>query len=246
MCKYNQYKIQVVFLDGARETINFKGANTSSYKEMLQVYKTVKKDYQETTKTISFIGVSTDGEIGILFTKENQHNELKSIDKDTYDIALEIQSLLKTLQEKKSHHINMGQIMDKKQSDLLHKVETFKNKKFKDIYKRDNEKIKLFDELAECRDARRWHKDQKAYIYSLTKKMDLDKQLKAFELTKKKGASEYEYIEEESSTKAKIVQEIRYKDNMDRDYKVRVNKNKYDVVKIDERLKKIICYNNCK
>ncbi len=77
--KYESYSIKITYLNGDTEDINYKGINTSSYKDMLKLYKDVKEEYKNESVTINFVGKTENGELRILFQKEiiNKDTELK-------------------------------------------------------------------------------------------------------------------------------------------------------------------------
>lgn len=245
MCKYKSYKIIVTHVDGVKEIIQRKGVDMTSYKSVMSNYKTVKKEYTEAS-TIAFIGIGEGDLMETLFTKENKHNDITELEKSAYDIANEIKERLLILDRKLDHHEKMKCVAEKNISNIHHKIETVKNKRYKNDYTKNQDKIKIFDELEHNLSERRNNKNELIYLKNLSKRMDFSKRAIDFSLNKQKDSSEYQYIDEEVQEKLKMMQEIRYNNPIDRDFKIELNEKKFDKVIVDERHRKIICYNKCK
>jgi hypothetical protein len=75
--KYRRYKIIVNYLNGNKEEIEYinnKPVDTSSYKEMMKVYKEVKEQYISMCTSIDFIGITEDEQLNIMYSKKNKQD----------------------------------------------------------------------------------------------------------------------------------------------------------------------------
>lgn len=155
MCKerkYEKYQIEVVYLNGDKETLKLAGINTNSYTKMIEVYKNVKEKYSDEAKEIKFLGVTKDDQLEILFTKEFKNKINTDLDKDFIDIAHEVAEKFNLLSKKLTHDEKMMSAMDKKIDVILHRLRLFKGN--------NEEKIELFNLLQELEIKRTYYKNQ--------------------------------------------------------------------------------------
>lgn len=155
MCKerkYEKYQIEVVYLNGDKETLKLAGINTNSYTKMIEVYKNVKEKYSDEAKEIKFLGVTKDDQLEILFTKEFKNKINTYLDKDFIDIAHEVAEKFNLLSKKLTHDEKMMSAMDKKIDVILHRLRLFKGN--------NEKKIELFNLLQELEIKRTYYKNQ--------------------------------------------------------------------------------------
>lgn len=73
--KFNQYLIQITHSNGQTEDIEYTNYDKTSYKEMLNVYKTIKEEYSNVNCVIDFLGVNEKERV-VIFKKYNEVEEL--------------------------------------------------------------------------------------------------------------------------------------------------------------------------
>ena len=104
MCKerkYVSYKVVVNKKGGVKEEIQFEGINGSSYKNMLDAYRHyISECLTNDIITIDFCGVSSEGKLGIMWTKECK----KETDKTPFEVIAD------TIDEIKSYKDNYKNI----------------------------------------------------------------------------------------------------------------------------------------
>lgn len=259
--KYQEYSIKITYLNGDTEDINYKGINTSSYKDMLNIYKDVKEEYKNESVIIDFIGKTENGELGILFQKKiiNKDAELKEyaekvVNTEIEDIIKDIYNSFKLLNDKRKFTYEQIGIYNKKQDVLLHKIESFEN----DLG--DELKISIFDSLKELRECRRKLKNDinKCVAFNgmlcsckeiedklTTEKMEEILQ-KSIESINKINNKQYEYLSDEKAEELKIVKRVSYKNFKDRVKKINQLQKEYQKVYYDNSKMEIICYNKAK
>jgi len=168
MRKYEKYSIMVEYLNGEKENINLLGINTGSFKNILSVYHRIKKTYAEKVKTIDFVGVSSDGSIQVMWTKEIKPQGRQDLKQDINDIMANMSKEMLLIKNKNFYSFNMIDALTKKENIILHEIEDIHNLKFKNELDKNNEKIRLFNKLEDIRIEKRWHKDQLFLINKLS------------------------------------------------------------------------------
>ncbi|MBN1074736.1 hypothetical protein DVV91_10315 [Clostridium botulinum] len=246
--KYEKYQIVVQYYNGDTENINLAGINTSNYNNMINVYHNVKKKYYEGVKAIDFVGIGKDGSLGILFRKENKNKTGRDdLKENVEDIMNRISKDMLLIKEKNFYHYDMISALNKKEDMLLHTIESFKNRKFKNDNQRDREKIKIFNILEGVRDERRWHKEQLDTISKLQQHTLKEGMLNVTHLSNVFKASKtnkkMQYLDFKVAEQKKIYTEELIKD---KDRQVKKLKKDYEKVIIDEANERIIAYNKSK
>lgn len=124
--KYDAYKIKITYHNGDTEEVEYNShVDTSNYKEMLEVYRHTKEEYinHKEVAIIDFVGISEQGTIGILFTKEiSNYIEPEIIDymgRDVRDNINEINFLLSVIPKQKQHFEELLGETIKKRDDIF-------------------------------------------------------------------------------------------------------------------------------
>lgn len=68
-------------------------------------------------------------------------------------------------------------VAEKNISNIHHKIETVKNKRYKNDYNKNQDKIRIFDELEHNLSERRQNKNELIYLKNLSKRMDFSKRV---------------------------------------------------------------------
>lgn len=261
--KYQEYSIKITYLNGDTEDINYKGINTSSYKDMLNLYRDVKEKYQDESVTIDFIGATDKGELGILFQKKiiTEDTALKEYAEKVTNIKVEdiiknIYSNFKMLNDKRKYSHEQISICDKEQDILLHKIECFNNEL-------GNNEIKtsIFDNIQDIRIKRRRYKNDldncgklngKLYNYINQKndRLTTDKTenllSQVLESIQKTNNKQYDFLTDKKVEELKIMKEVRYKTQTERVKIMQKLKKEFDKIYCDESKMKIVCYNKAR
>lgn len=250
MRKYNEFKIEVEFLNGDIEEINYKSYDTKSYKQMMELYKETRDTYRDTSCKIKFKGISEEGELGVLFIKEikTKDQELKEEAEYIESVSIEVllENILKLgniINEEKKRLINLKiSEIDKKISSINHHAG---NKK----YATAEEKIIAMDELSNLNEKRRCYKDERSFFNSFhnQKKYKFireDEIKEAIEWLKVQQLRKQIKIENDDYEKKYKVEKVKYKNEKERLKIMRRIEGKYDNINIDRKNMEIIYYNN--
>lgn len=235
--KFTEYIIQTTSVIGEIETIEVTGINKSNYKEMLEVYRDVKEDYKDISCKIDFIGKNDNGQVKVLWSKNNINNEPKEYkEKSFQDI---ISEFLNATEEKINQCNYEISKLDKETSNTLHKIELVEFGDWNAQDEFNQEKIKLVDELIPILSKRRELKEElksinQSNIINMSK--SICQSIKDKQKVKSKKYT-YEKIVNEKSNK---IVEVSYKNDKDRIRITSALKRKYGTVNIDES-RKIIC-----
>lgn len=242
--KFQNYKLKINYPNGDTEDVNFKGINTSNYKDMLNLYKEVKEQYKDVCCTIDFIGESENGDLGILFTKciEIKEDQNSDMMRNTFDIASEIRYLLKLLNKKEKYHNHVLPALNKKQDVMLHQMENinkYKGTKNEILIK----KVQLVDEVYSIRSSRRFHKNELKYIKMIKDKVEINSLLEKFNINRIKTS--HDFVEtEKDMDRRRVMKEVRYKSDKERLNLMKQLEYKYSKIVNDAVGRKLICYNN--
>ncbi|HCL4455230.1 TPA: hypothetical protein N2D10_003257 [Clostridium botulinum] len=260
--KYQEYSIKITYLNGDTEDINYREINTSSYKDMLKIYKDVKEEYKNESVIIDFIGKTENGELGILFQKKiiNKDAELKEyaekvVNTEIEDIIKNIYNSFKLLNDKRKYSNEQINIYNKKQDVLLHKIEHFNNELENEM------KISIFDNIQAIRIQRRKLKEDLEnltnfngmlchYKNKVNKRLTTEQVEKilitALESIQKINNKQYGFLTDEKVEELKIMKEVRYKKQTERVKLMQQLKKEFDKIYCDESKMKIVCYNKAR
>ena len=242
--KFMIYKIKVVYNDGTVEYRNEQGYSTASYEDMKSLYEKVKEEVCDKDCKIVLLGVNFRGANRSLkeadFTKSSTE-EKKIYETSFKEYAEQIQDALKKMRMKRDYHRQVLDTIEKKDSIMDHRIETFNKKKWDKSDEMLEEKIKIFDELETIKSERRYHKNELEVIFGIRDRIDLKDVYEAF--TVKSIDCKYKYLDENMVKSLGIMQEVYYSTEKERVHKVRKFKEKYDKVKVDVKNRKITCYN---
>lgn len=249
MKKYQNYKISVTYINGDKEEINYKGINTSNYKDMIKLYSDIKDEYSDKSATIEFIGVDNSGELKIFWSKTVEVKEEKIINNDISieDILINIKANLELLIEKETlAHAKQG-ILDKQQDIQLHKIEGIDNGIFNNEEEKTLEKIKVFDSIHNLRIQRRQNKNNIS-LFSNINNIVNKKQLvgdisKILNISEKVCNKKYEYLTEKKVEEFNIVKKVKYRTEKERISLTSQLQPKYSKVYYENG--EILCYNKC-
>lgn len=141
--KYQMYLIQIDYPNGSYDTIEYTKdylkLDKTSYKQMLEVYRETKGEYENTRCTIRFIGISEDEQVEI-FSKEFEPQEVEqnSSIRDDIDVVIEqLDILIKKGEDAKSKKENYNIIV----RDIYHKEIEFSEDNS------ESHKVRVFDKL---------------------------------------------------------------------------------------------------
>lgn len=244
--KYTSYKVSITKTNGFSEDINMKGINNTSYKDMLEVYNSIKEQYANRSCIIEFIGVNgKDEEMKVIFSKSiNIENNEEKIKIKAKDMAKEINKLLddtkKLIKNNKKQNAKLLGGTNKKLDMNLH---TMQSNKLNKIHETNEEKLNRYDEISILRIDRMNYKNEISELNILKNILDsteqLQKDLKDFIKSKHKKIN----FSEESLKEYYIIKEEFYKTDKQRIKLMSEWENKYKKVVVDEVNKKIIAYN---
>lgn len=247
MCerKFSMYNVVVEFADGSREVIKYKEFDKTSYKDMMSMYKRVKEEYKDKNCNIKFVGVNKSGEMGVLFTKENIKEVSKKEDQEEIKVDESVVDLLKSLDETilkllESENKLNGRfgVINKKQDDILHKIEN-------SINISNEEKVKVFDKIHNLRKERRNIKNQLKAINKFNSGNYIQNNMEYIQRWSKFALQEFEEASESKKLKNKV-KEYPYIKDSQKEAMVTDLATKYEVVNVDEIKKIIYCYNKCR
>ena len=256
--KYSTYRIHVVY-KGGEEDIVLNDISSSNYKETLATYNEIKETLQDKGAIkIEFQGITKDGEIGVLFTKECELIEnteeseeieevkeirgFKEIFKDMHTLAVEL----------KTKYIHDNSIINYKTKELdmyLHIIETFDEKEFNTENEAILEQVRIFNEIKKLREERRNIKDNAKYLKHLSKILGfnandcLDNLIKSFKFEIKDN---YDILTEEKASKLKIFKKVHFKNDVERVKLEKRLKPQFEKIMVDKETNMILCYNKAK
>lgn len=239
MRKYENYKLMITYLNGDTEEIEYKGINTSNYKDMLSLYREVREQYKNESVTIDFVGISENGEMKVFFTKKIEVTGSTPDNNPNYeDIMKEISRISDMVIKKKNDLKSLLGIQDKKENIFLHNIENLRNLN-------DIEKINKFNELCEIRLKRRSIKNEISIYDSIRDRFSLQdtKLNKIFASLDKKVANSNNY--DITKDKKQMINEFPYKTFKEKIKLTKELSRKYDKVICDNEKMVIVCYNNC-
>lgn len=260
--KYQEYSIKITYLNGDTEDINYKGINTSSYKDMLKLYKDVKEEYKNESVTINFVGQTENGELGILFQKKiiNKDAKLKEEaekvkNTSVQEILNQIIDNFNVLKEKRRIAIKNRDSYTKETDIRLHIIE---DKLRSNEYVSPEEKIAMYDRIAKERVIRRQAKNDKYKIdnlYNSFKQIGAKENLCVNDIIEiletniniidKIDSKKYN-LTESKAEELKIMKKVTYRNFKDRISKTKQLEKEYDKVYYDNSKMEIICYNKAK
>lgn len=165
MSKFNEYCIKINYMNKDTEVIKYtdKGLDKCSYKSMLQIYKQTKEEYKDMCVTIDFVGISSTGELNILFTKEiineEEAKQKEIADRlencETLQILKNLKDNFELLNKRRGKVKSDYNIANKERDVKSHQIENFP-KDSEDML----EKIKLFNSFQKSCNKRREVKDE--------------------------------------------------------------------------------------
>ena len=254
--KYSTYRIHVVY-KGGEEDIVLNDISSSNYKETLATYNGIKETLQDKGAIkIEFQGITKDGEIGILFTKECELIEntenieetkeirgFKEIFKDMHTLAVEL----------KTKFQHDGEIIDFKNKELdmySHIIEDFDKNDFETEKEAILEQIRIFNTYQKLRNERREIKCNMKYIKHISSTLNikstnvLDKLIEGFKF--KVNDEKYNGFTERKASELKIFKKVSFKNDVERVKFEKSLKPQYEKVMVDKETNTILCYNKAK
>lgn len=252
MKKYQEYKIVVTYINGDKEEINYKGINTSNYKDMIKLYSDIKDEYSDKSATIDFVGISTCGELKVFWSKtvevKEVEEELINTDTSIEDILTNIKANLELLIEKETIAYAKQGILDKQQDVELHRVENIDNGIFISEEEKTLEKVKVFDSIQNIRKERRLNKNNISLNTNISNKInkkqiinDISSILGISEIANNK---KYEYLTDKRAEEFSIVKKVKFRTERERISLTSQLQPKYSKVYYENG--EILCYNKAK
>lgn len=250
--KYESYAVKINYVNGDTEEVSYEGINTTSHKEMINLYNDVKTTYNDiTVRTIDFIGKTKDGTLKIFFTKEINTNKENQLRANTVDLSNNIRNSLAILKQKMLSHKATIPAIDKKLDVINHRLELLDDKVINEEEKL-REKTALVNEIIKLRRDRRWHKNELMLINRLIEQdingmeLNLTHLINIFGVVEH-DTSDYKYLDWDTASSLLIYEEIPYINDEDGREKKNTLKNKgYSNVIINKFDKLVIGYNNSK
>ncbi|MEG2786448.1 MAG: hypothetical protein RR942_01415 [Romboutsia sp.] len=248
--KYDQYKIKITYHNGDIEEIKYESnINKSNYKEMLEVYRATKADYEDdkTVGMINFIGISEKGEVGIIFTKEVS----KLIDdkistqlaRDCRDVMKEACNIFRILKEQNIYYGEIIGKCEKRRDTLSHQILLLDNDNLEgaELSLKEHE---IITEQKEVELLRRKAKNNKTDLVSFFKKANLNNIITILE--EYSQPRDLNGCDKESTKdfKDRVEKEFTYKTEKQRIHYMSQFKNKFDEVKHDAVNKTLYFYNH--
>lgn len=257
--KYSTYRIHVVY-KGGEEDIVLNDISSSNYKETLSTYNEIKETLQDKGAIkIEFQGITKDGEIGVLFTKECELIEdtedtegteevkeirgFKEIFKDMHTLAIEL----------KTKFQHDGEIIDFKNKELdmySHIIEDFDKNDFETEEEAILEQIRIFNAYQKLRNERREIKCNMKYIKHISSTLNikstnvLDKLIEGFKF--KVNDEKYNGFTEKKAETYKIFKKVHFKNDVERVKLEKRLKPQFEKVMVDKETSTILCYNKAK
>jgi len=242
--------IQVNYLNGNKENIEYinnRPVNTSSYKEMMKVYKEVKEQYANLCISIDFVGITEDEQLNVLFTKKMINEE--NIE-NSFELIEQLNDIVNKLNTKAKESQDLLSLVDKEKSVFEHKYIEFAE--LEDLV--DEYKIEKFDEYRSLLLKRRVIKDEAINLKNVKEQLDI-----IIENTERLYKRTVGYLNkaiectESSITQTvpedldkQIVKEIKYNNFKERINLMKQLEHKYDKIINIEEENKLVCYNKSK
>jgi hypothetical protein len=243
--KFMIYKIKIVFGNGDIEYRN--GDDTYSpgnYSDMCELFKTVQKEVWDQDCKVVLLGVDYRGNNTMLkernFTKPSIE-EQQIYETSFVEYANQIRDILEKMRVKRDYHTQMLDAVEKKNSIIDHRIETFSKKEWSNQEEMMREKMSIFDESEQIKKDRRLHKDELELIHKIRDNIDLIEAYEAFDIKPKN--IEFKYLDQDLARSLGMIKEIYYSNDKDRVTKVKKYKKMYSSVRIDYKNNKLICYN---
>jgi hypothetical protein len=249
--KYRRYKIIVNYLNGNKEEIEYinnRPVNTSSYKDMMKVYKEVKEQYINICSSIDFIGITEDEQLNIMYSKKNKQDNDNS--ENSFELIEQLNEIVNKLKKKSTEAQDLLSLIDKEKNVFEHKYIEFAE--LDDLV--DEYKIEKFDEYRNLLLRRRIIKDEATNLKNVKEQIDI-----IFENTDRLYKRTQGYINKAilstesaiaqtvpSDLDKQIVKEYKYKNHGERINLMSQIEHKFDKVVVIEEENKIKCYNKSK
>lgn len=133
--KYSKYEIKVTYTNGDIENIKLSGIDNGSYTAMLDMYKQIKERYKDTECNIDFVGVSDNGEMGILFTKEIKNNNKpwfveeaeQYTEQSMFNLVQQLHDTINLIERRGNWMTGELDLLNKMQDIYLHRIECYSN-----------------------------------------------------------------------------------------------------------------------
>lgn len=239
--KYTNYEIKVTFENGETELINISGINTSSYKDMIKVYRDIKEDYKNESCIIKFLGRNNLNEVKVLWSKNNTQKNNTTANQSFNECIKEAlekcyKDLNKCVNRAYRNHLECLEMANMKKIDIaLHKAEYLRYG--------IGEREEILDEIIDLREERRKIKNSKMLYHQMKSIYDDAK----FYVNNFKELEECspELINNFVNSKSQIFEEVNF-ELQDKNELLTTLSEKYTKVIVDEYEKKMFCYNNCK
>ena len=242
--KFMIYKIKIVHGNGKVEYRNDSGYSVGNYCEMKELFSKVEQEVCSKDCRLLLLGVDFRGDNKLIkernFTKSSDE-EKRIYETSFVEYAKQIQDILNKMKLKKDYHYQMLDAVEKKDSIIDHRIETFEKKQWDSQEEMIKEKLKIFDESESIKRERRLHKDELEIFIGIKEKININEVLEAFKVESKN--TKFKYLDEDMVGELGIMKEVYFSSDKDRVMKLRVLKKQYDRVKVDILNRKIICYN---
>lgn len=257
--KYNTYRIHVIYR-GGEEDIVLNDISSSNYKETLATYNEIKETLQDKGAIkIEFQGITKDGEIGVLFTKECELIENTDSTEDIEEIE-EVRGFEEIFEEMHTLAVELktkfqrdGKIIDFKNKELdmySHIIEDFDKNKFETEEEAILEQVRIFNAYQKLRNERREIKCNMKYIKHISSTLNikstdvLDKLIEGFKF--KVNNEKYNGFTERKASELKIFKKVSFKNDVERVKLEKSLKPQFEKVMVDKETNTILCYNKAK
>lgn len=244
--KYTSYKVTITKTNGFTEDINMKGINNTSYKDMLEVYTSIKEKYANRSCIIEFVGVNEkDEEMKVIFSKSiNIENNEDKIEIKAKDMAKEINTLINnTKQLIKDNRKQNSKLLGGTNKKLDMNLHIMQSNKVNNVSETNEAKLNRYDEISSLRVDRMNYKNEISDLdrlkYLIEGIEEFQNELKIFINSKNKKID----FSDEALEEYYIIKETTYKNDKQRIKLTSEWKSKYKKVVVDESKKKIIAYN---
>lgn len=243
--KYRHYLIQVTHFNGLTDDIEYtdnKNIDQSNYSEMLEMYRKTKEKYSDTRCKISFLGMSEDEQISVMYEKEiiPSRDNVNQYIEHPDDLADEYLDLAKRIVEAKQRTNEALSFCDKEISRIYHDhIECIDGSDITNTHK-----INTFNELRELYLIRRDYKNRLDKFDSIRGKCSEKS------ATKLENDIDKKNIESKNATKNIIKQtkrkdkcyEVKYSNFQDRMRLMRELKLQYKTIHNDSGTNTLMCY----
>ena len=244
MRKYSNYAVEIVNLNGNRQIRE--ADDSKNYNDTICLYHNIKEEYMNRDIAINFVGLTSEGEQGIIFTKKNTLIEDEK--RNVRDLINTITEATKQLQEQYRVIADKMAYYDKKKSNIDHLfVEAV------DIDSlTEEDKAEIFDEIREVNLMRRDYKILNSVRISTAQDLNYITQksqniLKVYEKNIEINSGKLKDLINRSDNYSGVhlIKEISYRDEEERKTIVKMISKHYDkVVHLPER-SVVACYNKC-